>query len=143
MALGVHNTGADRHEFENVFVPFEPLDRQLDPNDAIGAHVAGFFAHARHRQLARLIHGLRQDAEFLVRGPAAVLNAEVIDAGADAQPDRLEPRLADEQELVDGEVRGEDTAGLTLAAQAAQALDRVRRDILDLAHIAPSSSRTG
>ena len=54
----------------------------------------------------------------------------MIDARADAQPDRLEPGLAHQQELVDREVGGEDAAGVTLAAQAAQALERMRRDVL-------------
>ena len=53
----------------------------------------------------------------------------MIDARADAQPDRLEPRLAHQQELVDREIGGEDAVGMALAAQAGEALQRVLGDV--------------
>ena len=121
VALAMHHAGADGDELEQVGVPFEALDGQLDADNAVRAHGGGFRAHPVHRQLARMVHGLGQDIEFLVAVPHAVLDAHVIHATADAQADGLKPGLAHQQELVDREVRREDAGFMRRAAQALQA----------------------
>ena len=100
-----------RDELEQLVVPLEALDRQLDADDAVRAHRRSpRRACATSPQLARVVHRLRQHAHLLVLAPAAVLHADVVDAGAHAQADRLEAGLAHEQELVDAEV-GREHAG--------------------------------
>ena len=67
----------------------------------------------------------------------------MVDARSDAQPDRLEPGLAHQQELVDREIRGEDAVRVALAAQAPEAGKRVLGNILSLRvghQMLPSSS---
>ena len=64
----------------------------------------------------------------------------MIDAGTHAQPDRLEPGFPDQQEFVHGEIRGEDAAGMALAAQALEPFQRMLRNIVACHQIGPSPS---
>ena len=128
MTLRVHHARADGHELQHVGIPLQPLDLQPHANDAVRAHVGSLGAHARYGQLPRLVHSLREHIHLLVLVPAGVLDAEVVDAGADAQADRLEARLAHQQELVDREIRGEHSTGVVGAAQPFQPLQCVLRD---------------
>jgi hypothetical protein len=59
-----------------------------------------------------VVHGLREHLELLVLVPPAELEADVVDARPEHQPQRPEPGLADEQELVHRQVRGEQARGL-------------------------------
>jgi hypothetical protein len=70
----------------------------------------GLLLHARHRELARVIHRLSQHAELLALVPHRLLETDVVDRAAEHESDRLEPSLLDEQELVDREVAGEEPA---------------------------------
>jgi hypothetical protein len=55
-----------------------------------------------------VVHGLGEDVEFLVLPPAADLQAHVVDGAAQDQAERAEAHLPHQQELVHGQVRGED-----------------------------------
>jgi hypothetical protein len=79
-------------------------------DDSVGAELVGLFLHPRHRQLAGVVHGLRQDAHLLVPVPVRLLEADVVDRAAEHQPKRLEFGLLDEQELVDREVARKEPA---------------------------------
>jgi hypothetical protein len=84
------------------------LDRQLHADDAVGTHCLRFFAHAGHGELTRLVHRCGEHGQLLVLVPAPVLYADVVDARPDAEADRFEPGLADQQKFVDRKIGGED-----------------------------------
>ncbi len=130
VAGAVGNGGADGHELQNVLVPFHALDLQPQADHAVGAQQNGLLLHAAHGEFARLIHGLRQHVHLHAGGPLAVLNAEVVDAGADHQAQRLEPGLAHHDEFIHRQVGGEDALVATLGAQALEPLHRVGRELL-------------
>ena len=103
--------GADGEELGGVGAPLLELDLEAHADDAVGAEHVGLGLHAAHRQLARVVHGLGQDVQFLVLAPPAHLEAAVVDRGAEHEAERGETGLLDQQELVDREVGGEDVAG--------------------------------
>ena len=118
MALAMHNAGADGDEFQQMLVPFQALDGEFDADNAVRPHRGGLGAHARHREFARVVHGFGEHIHFLVFRPGAVLDADMIDAGADAQADRLETCFAHQQKFVDRKIRGENAGGMHRRAQA-------------------------
>jgi hypothetical protein len=83
---------------------------QPHADNAVRAELLRLGLHARHRQLARVVLGLGEDAELLIgvgeaHPEAAVahvdgLVADVVDAGADDHPEWIEPGLLEEDELI-------------------------------------------
>jgi hypothetical protein len=118
---------ADRDELGDVVAELLHLDVQPDADDAVRAERVRLGLHPGHRQLPGVVHGLGQHVELLVLAPAADLQAHVVDRAAEHQPERAEPGLADEQELVDRQVGGEDATGLA-RLQLGEPLHRVLRD---------------
>ncbi len=110
LALAVADGGADRDELGEVVAPLAAADVEAHGHDPVGAELVGFLLHARHRQLARVVHRLRQDVHLLVAAPRAHLEADVVDRRADDETERLEAGGPDEQELVDRQVAGEEGA---------------------------------
>ena len=51
--------------------PVVAADVEPDADDAVGAELVGLLLHARHRELARVVHRLRQDGHLLALVPAA------------------------------------------------------------------------
>ena len=90
----VADRGPGGHELQAVLAPGVHLHAQLDPDDAVGAQVVGLGPHPGHGQLPGVVHGLGQDLQLLVLVPAADLQADVVDRGADHEPERLESGLA-------------------------------------------------
>ncbi len=84
VARAVNDPRTKRDELEQVFIPLHAFDREFDADDAIRAHRGGLGTHAGQGQFTRVVHGLRKYVEFLILVPAAVLDADVIDAGANA-----------------------------------------------------------
>ena len=109
---------ADRDELGHVLAPLVAADVEPHPDDAVGAELVGLLLHPGHRQLAGLVHGLREDRHLLALLPAGQLQADVVDRAPDDQSQRVEAGLLDQQELVHGQVRGE---------QAAAVLDQTAR----------------
>jgi hypothetical protein len=61
--------------------------------------VVGLGPHPGHGQFPGVVHGLGQDLQLLVPVPAADLQADVVDRGADHEPERLESGLAEQDVL--------------------------------------------
>ncbi len=110
LAVVVLDRGADRDELGEMLPPFVPSDVEPDADDAVRAELVGFFFHARHRELARLVHRLREDSHLHRLLPARLLVADVVDRAADDEAERVEAGLLDEQELVHREIGGEEAA---------------------------------
>ena len=123
--LGVHG-GPDGDELGDVAAEFLHLDVQPDADDPVRTQFLGLGFHPAHRQLARVIHGLRQDIEFLVLAPPPDLQPDVVDRAAQHQAERAETDLPHQQELIDRQIRREDRAG-TSGTQLRQAPHRVLR----------------
>ena len=102
--------GADGQELGDVRAPLLQLHRQPDRDDPVRAEDVGLGLHPVHRQLPGVIHRLGQGVHLLVLAPPADLQADVVDRGAEHQPERAEAGLAYQQELVHRQVRGEDAA---------------------------------
>ena len=112
---------ADRDELGEVRAPVVAADRQAHADDAVGAELVRLLLHARHRQLAGVVHRLGQHAELHVLVPVGLLQTDVVDRAAQHEPERLKTCLLDEQELVDREVAGEEAA-LDVLLHALEAL---------------------
>ena len=106
----VAHGGADGHELGEVVAPRAAADLQADGHDPVGAELVGLLLHARHRELARVVHRLGEDVHLLVAAPRPHLKADVVDRGPHDEPQRLEAGGPHEQELVDREVAGEERA---------------------------------
>ena len=78
-----------------------------------------------------MVHGGGQHVQLLALAPPAELQPDVVDRGAEHQADRPEAHFADQQELVDRQVRGEDRARLP-RPQLGQPAHRVLRYSLHL-----------
>ena len=117
LALRMLDRRADRDELGELSAPLVPPDLEANADDAVGAERVGLLLHARHRELARVVHRLRQHVELLVLAPAPELQADVVDRAADDEAERLEAGLLDEQELVHRQVAREEAARLAHAAQ--------------------------
>src|SRR5262249_19612564 len=117
LALAVAHGGPDRDDAGEVVTPLAAADVQAHGDDPVGAELIGLLLHARHRQLACVVHRLREDVHLLVAAPRPHLEADVVDRRADDESQRLEARGAHEQELVDREVAREERA-LAHALQA-------------------------
>ena len=102
--------GSHRDELGEVGAPFVASDVEPHADDAVGAELVGLLLHPGHRELAGVVHRLGQHAELLVLVPHRLLEPDVVDRAAEHEPERLEPGLLDQQELVDGEVAGEEPA---------------------------------
>ena len=90
--------------------PLVAADVEAHADDAVCAELVGLFFHARHRELARLVHRLREDGHLHRLLPARLLVADVVDRAADDEAERVEACLLDEQELVHRQVGGEEAA---------------------------------
>ena len=110
LAAAVLDRGSDRDELGEVGAPFVASDVEPDADDAVRAELVGLLLHPRHRELARVVHRLGQHAELLTLIPHRLLEPDVVDRAAEHEPERLEPGLLDQQELVDREVAGEEPA---------------------------------
>ena len=104
MTFTMDDAGTDGDEFQQLGIPFETFDREFDADNAVRTHGGGFCAHPRHSKLPRVVHGFGKDIHFLVFGPVAILYADMVDATADTETDRLKACFANQQKLVDGEV---------------------------------------
>src|SRR6202044_1087694 len=91
---------ADCNELGKVIAVFLELDLQPNPDDTVGAECVSFGLHARHGELARVVHRLAELVEFHVLAPAPRLDSDVVDARTEDQPDRSETGLSYEQKLV-------------------------------------------
>ena len=92
---------ADGDELGQVLAPLLPPDFQTDADDAVRADAVGFFLHAGHREFAGVVHRLGQRFQFLALVQRRLLPADMVDAGADDQAERVIAGFFDEQELVD------------------------------------------
>src|SRR6185437_3793192 len=110
LAAAVLDRGADRDELGQVGAPLVAADVEAHADDPIGAELVGLLLHPGHGQLAGVVHRLSQHAELLALVPARLLPADVVDRAAQHEPERLEPRLLDQQELVHRQVAGEEPA---------------------------------
>ena len=95
----VADRGARGHELQAALPPGVHLQPQLDADDAVGAQVVGLGAHPGHGELPGVVHGLGEDLQLLVLAPAAGLQADVVDGGADDEAERLEAGLAEQYVL--------------------------------------------
>ena len=102
------NGRADRDELGEVAAPFVAADVEPNTDDAVRSELVRLLLHARHRQLAGVVHRLREHVHLLVRAPATHLETDVVDRAADHEAERLESRGLDEEELVDREIAGEE-----------------------------------
>ena len=84
--LGLHR-GADGEELGDVRAPLLQLDRQPHRDDAVRAEHVGLGLHPGHRQLPGVVHRLGQHVHLLVLAPPADLQADVVDGGAEHQPE--------------------------------------------------------
>ena len=121
LAAAVLDGRPDRDELGQVGAPLVPADVEPHADDPVGAELVGLLLHARHRQLAGVVHRLGQHVHLLVLAPVRLLEPDVVDRAPDDQPERVEPRLLHEQELAHREVGGEE-AGLVLGQAAARVL---------------------
>ena len=64
-AAAVLDRGADRDELGEVGAPVVAADVEPDADDAVGSELVGLFLHPRHRELAGVVHRLRQDFHLL------------------------------------------------------------------------------
>ena len=79
----VLDRGADGDELGQVLAPLVAADVEPHADDAVGAELLGLLLHPRHRQLARLVHRLREHGHLLVLAVARdLLEADVVDARA-------------------------------------------------------------
>ena len=108
----------DGDELGHVRAPLVAPDLEPDANDAVGAELVGLLLHTGHGQLAGRVHGLGEDAHLLTGLPARLLIADVVDARAHHEADRLKAGLLHAQVLVHRQVRGEQPAGVHLEALA-------------------------
>ena len=96
LAAAVLDGGAHRDELGHALAPVVAPDLQAHADDPVGAELLGLLLHARHRELARLVHRLGKDVHLLALLPLCLLVADVVDRAADHEPERLEAGLADE-----------------------------------------------
>ena len=101
---------SDRDELRHVPTPFVAADIEADTHDPVRPKLVGLLFHPGHREMTRAVHGLREDVQLAARRRTCDLKADVEDRASDNQPDRIETRLGDEQELVDAEVGGVQTS---------------------------------
>ena len=99
--------GADRDELGEVVAELLELDLEADPDDAVRPERVGLGLHPSHRQLAGVVHRLRERLELHVLAPPADLEADVVDARAEHEAERAEPGFPHEEELVHTQVGGE------------------------------------
>ena len=109
---GVAHCGPDRDEFQMfaVFALTAPLQAHAD--DPVCLHGVGLGLHAGHSVPAGPVGRLGQDGQFALLAQAAGLEADVVDRHAHDQVDRFEAGAAQQGELVDGQVGGENRAGV-------------------------------
>ena len=69
--LAVLDRGADGDELRHVLAPLVAADVQPHADDAVGAELVGLLLHARHRQLARGVHRLREHLHLLALASSA------------------------------------------------------------------------
>src|ERR1700722_7505630 len=119
--------GADRDELGDVRAELLQRDVEADADDAVRAERVRLRLHPGHRQLPGVVQRLGEHGELLVLAPAADLEADVVDRGAQDQAKRAEARLTDQQELFHREVGGEDRPRLAWL-QFGEPLDRVLGD---------------
>ncbi len=117
LAAAVLDGGAHRDELRHALAPVVAADRQAHADDPVGAELVGLLLHARHRQLAGLVHRLREDVHLLALLPLGLLEADVVDRAADHKAQRLEAGLPDQQELVHGQVAGEQAGTVLLRGE--------------------------
>ena len=80
--LAVLDGRADRDELGQVGAPLVAADVQPHADDPVGAELVGLLLHARHRQLAGVVHRLGEHVHLLVLAPDRLLEADVVDRAA-------------------------------------------------------------
>ena len=118
LALAVADRRADGEELGHVLTPLVAADLEADADDPVRAELVGLFLHAGHGELTGGVHRLREHGHLLADLPRGLLEADVVDRRADDEPERVEARLLDEQELGHGEVGGEEPALVLLQPAA-------------------------
>jgi hypothetical protein len=98
--------GTDRDELGHVRPPFVAPDVQSHADDPVRPELIGLLLHAGHGEVTRAVHGLRERVQLAAGGGPRDLDADVEDRASHHEPDRIEPGLADQQELVHAQVRG-------------------------------------
>ena len=69
MAVAMHDAGADGDELQEVCVPFQPLDRELDADDAVGAHrgiLSGLGTVGRNVELENFTSAMYEAREIAI-----------------------------------------------------------------------------
>src|ERR1700693_1688413 len=128
--------GADREDLGQVLPPLVAADVEPHADDAVGAQLVSLLFHPRHRELTRLVHRLGEHLHLHRLLPARLLVTDVVDRAADHEAKRIETRLLDEQELVDGQIRCKEASlhlGEALASVLGHAFGRGRV----VAHLLP------
>jgi len=115
-SVAVLDRRADGDEFGHVLSPVIAPDVQAYAHHSVSVQCVCLLFHARHRQLASLVHGLGEHVHLLALPPARHLDTDVVDGAAHHQSQGLEAGLLHEQELVDGEVGGEEPTPVLLQA---------------------------
>src|SRR5207247_4138914 len=143
LAAAVLDGGADGDELGQIGTPLVAADVQPHPDDAVGAELVGLLLHARHRQLAGVVHGLGEDVHLLVLVPVRLLEADVVDRAPDDEAEWVEAGLLHEQELPHREV-GREQACLVLGQAAAGVGGDALEGVWVVAHsVSLDSVRTG
>jgi len=88
--------------------------------------MVGLGAHPGHGQFPGVVHGLGEDLQLLVLTPAARLQADVVDGGADDEAERLEARLAEQHVLRHRQIGGEHARRIGAGRLREPAVGRLR-----------------
>src|ERR1700694_1154409 len=111
LALTMLYGRSDRHELRQIRAPFVSSDLEPHSDDAVRIELICLFLHARHRELSGMVGRLSQNLHFLVLLPIRLLIPDVVDGAPYHQAKGIKTGLLDEQELVDGEIAGEEVTG--------------------------------
>ena len=84
----------------------KPWTSRRTPDDAVSAKVCGLLLHAVHRQLARVIQRAREHLELVALAKLLTLVADVVDRGAQHQPERFVASIFNQQVFVDRQIGG-------------------------------------
>jgi hypothetical protein len=83
-------------------------------------------AHPGHGHFPGVVHGLGEDLQLLVLAPAAGLQADVVDGGADDEAERLEAGLAKQHVFRHRQVGGEHARRISAGRLREPAVGRLR-----------------
>jgi hypothetical protein len=96
--------GTDGNELSGVLAPFVVVDVKAHTDDAVGTEFGRFFFHARHGQLARVVHRLGEFGQLLTLAPFSSLDARVIDGRTHNETNGMKSDFFDQQEFIHRQV---------------------------------------